>query len=62
MAQGNRGRPISWTVVAVVVVGFAIGGFGLVLGPSWWLVVVGAVVCGAGGVVGLATGIMDDWH
>lgn len=62
MAQGSRGRPISWTAVAVMVVGFAIGGVGLVLGPAWWLVVVGAIVFGAGGVAGLVTGIMDDWH
>jgi hypothetical protein len=62
MAEGSRGRTISWVAVAVVVGGFALGGFGLVLGPIWELFIVGAVITVLGGVFGMATGIMNDWH
>jgi hypothetical protein len=34
----------------------------MVLGPAIWVMAVGAVVIAAGGALGLASGIMSDWH
>lgn len=58
----TRGRPISWAVVAVILIGFIIGGLGLVFGPTWWLFWVGAIIVVVGTAVGWATGIMEDVH
>jgi hypothetical protein len=62
VAQGQRGRRSSWLAVVTIILGFAVGGVGMVLGPAIWVMVVGAVVIAAGGVLGLASGIMNDWH
>lgn len=62
MAEGhNTGRLTSWVAVTVVVIGFAVGGLGLVLGPSWILFWVGVGITVVGGVYGLAMGIMEDY-
>lgn len=57
----HSGRPTSWAAVAVIIAGFVAGGLGLVLGPTWWLFWVGAGLTVAGGIFGLATGIMEDY-
>jgi hypothetical protein len=57
-----RGRPVSWAVVGVVIVGFIVGGVGLTLGPTWWMFWVGAALATVGIVVGWATGMMEDVH
>ena len=63
MAQGNpRGRLTSWIAVGIVVLGFLVGGFGLVLGPEWWMFWTGAAIAVAGAAFGAATGIMNDVH
>lgn len=62
MAQGSRGGRGSWIAVALIILGFAIGGLGLTLGPQWVMVIVGVVVTAVGGAIGLAAGIMEDWH
>ena len=41
-----------WAAVAIAFVGFVVGGIAVVLGPNWWLVAIGAVVCLAGLVIG----------
>lgn len=62
MAEGHQsGRLTSWVAVAVMVIGFVVGGLGLVLGPSWLLFWVGVGITGVGGIFGLATGIMEDY-
>jgi hypothetical protein len=55
-----HGRASSWIVVAVIVVGFAVGGIALTLGPTWWLfwTAVGIVVLG--GVVAMFSNILAD--
>jgi hypothetical protein len=55
-----HGRMRSWIAVVVIVAGFAIGGVGLTLGPTWWLfwTAVGIVVLG--GVVALSSNILAD--
>ena len=62
MAEGQRGRRSSWIAVATIILGFMVGGVGMVLGPAIWVMAVGAVVIAAGGALGLANGIMNDWH
>lgn len=57
----NTGRLTSWIAVAVMVLGFVIFGIALVLGPVWPLFWVGLAVTAAGGIFGLATGIMEDY-
>lgn len=61
MAEHMTGRPTSWAAVAVIVVGFIVGGLGLILGPSWPLFWVGSGAIVVGGVFGLASGIMNDY-
>jgi hypothetical protein len=62
MAEGhNTGRATSWIAVAVMVLGFSAAGLGLVLGPIWALFWVGLAVFAAGGIYGLAVGIMEDY-
>jgi uncharacterized membrane protein len=61
MPYGARGRPMSWIAVAVIVLGFVLGGLGLVLGPTWWLFWAGLAVTLAGMVFGWAIGIMEDY-
>jgi hypothetical protein len=56
----HGGRPTSWIAVVVMVAGFAIGGVGLVAGPSWPTFWVGAAAVVAGGAFGLAVGILGD--
>jgi hypothetical protein len=56
-----HGRPISWILVAIMIVGFIVGGLGLVLGPNWVLFWVGVGVVIVSGLAALATGIMNDY-
>ncbi|HEU5156228.1 MAG TPA: HGxxPAAW family protein [Streptosporangiaceae bacterium] len=61
MAEGSHvGRPSSWIAVGVMLIGFAAGGLGLVLGPSWPLFWVGVAIAAVGGVAALAVGILSD--
>jgi hypothetical protein len=46
--------------VALIIAGFAIGGFGLVAGPSWPTFWVGAAIVAVGGAFGVAVGILSD--
>lgn len=63
MVEGStRGRPVSWAVVAMVIIGFVAGGLGLILGPAWWLFWAGAGLVVLGVIVGWVTGIMEDVH
>lgn len=62
-----RGQTSSWVAVGVITLGFAIGGLGLILGPTWWLFWAGVVVAGVGGVLALSVDIfsqveLDETH
>jgi len=57
----STGRVTSWIAVTVIVIGFIVGGFGLILGPSWVLFWVGVGIVVAGGIYALAVGIMEDY-
>jgi hypothetical protein len=53
---------VSWVAVSTIMAAFLVGGFGLVLGPIWWLFWVGAAMAAVGGLLALATNIFDDWY
>ena len=57
-----HGRPASWVVTAIVVIGFIIGGIALTAGPTWWLFWTGAGIVVLGAIVGAAVRIFDDWY
>jgi hypothetical protein len=56
------GRPVSWVAVTMILVGFLTGGLALIFGPTWWLFWVACGVAVVGALMGLATGIFDDWY
>jgi hypothetical protein len=60
--ESFHGRPVSWVAVSIIIVGFIIGGVGFVVGPTWWLVWTGGGVAAVGGILGLASGIFNDWY
>jgi len=57
-----HGRVVSWVAVSLMMAAFVVGGFGLILGPIWWLFWVGVGMCAVGGLLALATHIFDDWY
>ncbi|WP_131742765.1 HGxxPAAW family protein [Actinomadura roseirufa] len=61
MSSGSHaGRPKSWVAVAIIFIGFAIGGAALVMGPNWIVFGAGAAVIALGCVIGWAVDIMTD--
>jgi hypothetical protein len=60
--ESFHGRPVSWVAVAIIVTGFILGGIGLVVGPTWWLVWTGGAVAAVGGILALTSGIFNDWY
>jgi hypothetical protein len=60
-----HGRTVSWVAVAIMVVGFVVGGLALILGhggPTWWLFWVGAGVAVLGLLTTLVTNMFEDWY
>lgn len=60
-----HGRAVSWVSVSMIMVGFLVGGLALAFGqhgPTWWLFWTGGGLAVLGGLLGLATGITDDWY
>src|SRR5918999_6488551 len=55
-----HGRVRSWVAVVVIVTGFAVGGFALTLGPTWWLFWTALGIVLVGGLVGLFSDILAD--
>jgi hypothetical protein len=61
MSTGSHaGRPKSWVAVAIIFVGFVVGGVGITIGPDWVVFGVGAALIAIGGIVALAVDIMTD--
>ena len=60
--EAHHGRPISWVVAAIIIVGFTIGGIALPIGPSWVLFWVGAAIVVVGCIFAASIRIMDDWY
>ena len=60
-----HGRTVSWVAVAIMVVGFVVGGFGLIAGnggPTWWMFWTGAGISGLGLLIALVTNTFEDWY
>jgi hypothetical protein len=57
-----HGRAVSWTAVAIIMIGFIVGGFALVFGPTWWLFWASAALAAVGALLALATNIFEDWY
>ncbi len=57
-----HGRAVSWFAVSLIMVGFVTGGLGLVTGPVWAAFWTGVGLAVVGGLLALATNIMDDWY
>jgi hypothetical protein len=59
----HHGRRSSWAAIAIIVVGFVVGGAAMVTShPTWWLFWVGTGIVVVGGILALSTRIMDDWY
>jgi hypothetical protein len=48
--------------VAVIFIGFVVGGAALVPGPTWWLFWAGVGIAVVGLGIGASTKIVDDWY
>ena len=60
--EAHHGRPASWVAVAIIIIGFIVGGIALPIGPNWVLFWVGAAIVVVGGIIAAAVHIMDDWY
>ena len=60
--EAHHGKPASWVAVAIIIVGFIVGGIALPVGPTWWLFWTGTGIVVIGGIVGLSARILDDWY
>jgi hypothetical protein len=60
--EAYHGRPASWVVTAIIIVGFIIGGIALPIGPTWWLFWTGTGIVVLGAIIGAAVRIFDDWY
>ena len=58
----HHGRPVSWVAVAVIVIGFIVGGIALPIGPTWWLFWVGVGIVVVGVIIATAGRVLDDWY
>jgi hypothetical protein len=60
--EAHHGRPASWVVITLVIIGFIVGGIALCIGPSWVLFWTGAAIVVIAGFAGAAVHIFDDWY
>ena len=61
--EHNPGSPMSWVAVAVITVGFIVGGIALVPRPTWWAFWLGVGIAVVGCLMTLfAKTFTDDWY
>ena len=60
--ESHHGRSASWVAVAIIVVGFIVGGIALVAGPTWWLFWTGTAIAVIGSIFAASIRIFDDWY
>jgi 4-hydroxybenzoate polyprenyltransferase len=61
--EHNSGSPKSWVAVAVIVVGFTVGGVALVPHPTWWAFWLGVGIAVVGCLMtAFAKTFTDDWY
>jgi hypothetical protein len=61
-SNAHHGRRSSWIAVAVIIIGFVVGGVAMVPHPRWWLFWVGTGIVVVGAIIATATRIFDDWY
>lgn len=52
MAGKHGSTPAAWTTVALVLLGFAVGAIGMVIGPNWLVFSIGVAIVLIAAVVG----------
>ena len=52
MAHHHGSTPAAWTAVVISLIGFTVGGIGMVIGPSWPTFWVGCALILVGPIVG----------
>jgi hypothetical protein len=58
-----HGKPLSWVSVAVIIVGFVVGGIAMVPHPTWWAFYLGVGIAVIGCIMTLfAKTFSDDWY
>jgi len=61
--EHNPGKPMSWVAVAVITVGFIVGGVAMVPRPTWWAFWLGVGIAVVGCLMTLfAKTFTDDWY
>ena len=61
--EHNPGSPMSWVAVAVITVGFIVGGVALVPHPTWWAFWLGVGIAVVGCLMtAFAKTFTDDWY
>ncbi|HZZ55224.1 MAG TPA: hypothetical protein VFE26_13185 [Trebonia sp.] len=61
--EHNPGKPMSWVAVAVITVGFIIGGIAMVPHPTWWAFWLGAGIAVVGCLMtAFAKTFSTDWY
>lgn len=59
----HHGRPVSWVGVAIVTIGFVVGGIAMVPAPRWWLFWTGTGIAVVGLLIlGFARTFDTDWY
>lgn len=61
--EHSSGSPKSWVAVAVITVGFIVGGVALVPHPTWWAFWLGVGIAVVGCLMtAFAKTFSDDWY
>jgi hypothetical protein len=61
--EHNPGRPISWIGVAIVTVGFVVGGVAMIPGMRWWQFWLGVGIAVVGCLILAVARTFDtDWY
>lgn len=61
--EHNPGKPMSWVAIAVIVIGFLVGGIAMVPHPTWWAFWLGVGIAVVGCVMTLfSKTFSDDWY
>ena len=61
--EHNPGKPLSWVAIAVITVGFIVGGVAMVPRPTWWAFWLGVGIAVVGCLMTLfAKTFTDDWY
>jgi hypothetical protein len=60
--ESFHGRPVSWVAVAIIVIGFIIGGLAFASPPTWWLVYTGGGIALLGFIVAGVARVNEDWY